>query len=113
MKKWIWTFTNNSMFANKYIIVNSDNGDGREVVFEIYGQDNMDMPYLVNDEIYKEEKLRHREYKKIAEWSINDDYIVATLYRDLTVSFITPPNKGNTITNDFKHKIWDKMIGGI
>lgn len=46
MRKWIWTFGCGTPWAGKYVIVHTAHGDGRERVFEKYGQQNCAMSYL-------------------------------------------------------------------
>lgn len=48
MIKWIWTFGGGTPWAGKYVIVYSygNKGDGREKVFEAFGQENCSMSYL-------------------------------------------------------------------
>lgn len=110
MKKWLWTFTNNYIFAKKYIILTTDKDDGREILYQIYGQQNLLQSYSLDYEPYKEEEIREqKDYKKIGEWEINNNAIKCYL-----------PNLPNNvcieskeITDYFKHTVWDKMIGGI
>lgn len=47
MRKWIWTFGVGTPWAGKYVIVHSygTKGDGREKVFEAFGQANCSMSY--------------------------------------------------------------------
>lgn len=45
MRHWIWTFGCGTPWAGKYVIVHTDHGDGREKVFEKYGQKNCSMSY--------------------------------------------------------------------
>ena len=45
MRKWIWTFGCGTPWAGKYVIVHTAQGDGREEVFEKYGQSNCSMSY--------------------------------------------------------------------
>ena len=49
MRKWIWTFGVGTPWAGKYVIVHTDHGDGRERVFEVFGQENCSMSYLYDD----------------------------------------------------------------
>lgn len=48
MRKWIWTFGSGTKYRGQYVIVccRDGEGDGREEVFERYGQDNCSMSYL-------------------------------------------------------------------
>lgn len=46
MRDWIWTFGVGTPWAGKYVIVHAANGDGRERVFEVFGQENCSMSYL-------------------------------------------------------------------
>ena len=48
MIKWIWTFGVGTPWAGKYVIVHSygNKGDGRERVFEVFGQENCSMSYF-------------------------------------------------------------------
>lgn len=113
MKKWLWTFGLGTMFANKYIIVNTDKGDGREILFQIYGKDNLSASYLLDFEPYKEEELREKYcYKKIAVWGIKDNEIYVMFGYNEKVINQLEINSGE-LTDEFKHKVWDKMIGGI
>lgn len=45
MRKWIWTFGKGTPWAGKYVIVHTAHGDGRERVFEVFGQNNCAMSY--------------------------------------------------------------------
>lgn len=56
MRKWIWTFGVGTPWAGKYVIVNTDRGDGRERVFEVFGQENCSMSYLYDDGMKAVEK---------------------------------------------------------
>lgn len=49
MRKWIWTFGVGTLWAGKYVIVYTSHGDGRERVFEVFGQENCSMSYLYAD----------------------------------------------------------------
>lgn len=46
MKKWIWTFGVGSPYKGKYVVIETDNGDGREYMFNRYGRQNCCMSYL-------------------------------------------------------------------
>ena len=48
MRKWIWTFGSKTKYGGKYVIVCRPDGEGngREEVFEKYGQSNCSMSYL-------------------------------------------------------------------
>ena len=46
MRHWIWTFGCGTPWAGKYVIVHTDHGDGRERVFEVFGQENCSMSYF-------------------------------------------------------------------
>ena len=48
MRKWIWTFGSKTKYGGKDVIVcrPEGEGDGREEVFERYGQQNCSMSYL-------------------------------------------------------------------
>lgn len=48
MRKWIWTFGVGTPYAGKYVIVNTDKSDGREYMFNKYGQQNCCMSYFYN-----------------------------------------------------------------
>lgn len=60
--KWIWTFGGmNKFLADKYVVINGDEQDGRDYVFERYGQDNccMDYPYEYGmDKVVKKYNLK-------------------------------------------------------
>lgn len=46
--KWIWTFGGDvKLLSDKYVVINGDEGAGREYVFKKYGRMNccMDYPY--------------------------------------------------------------------
>lgn len=113
MKKWLWSFGGDTMFANKYIIVNTDKGDGRDILFEIYGRDNMAMSYLLDYEPNKEEELREKYgYKKIAVWGIKHNGIYVMFgYNEKVINQLGIDS--GELTDEFKHKVWNKMIGGV
>lgn len=113
MKKWLWSFVGDTIFAMKYIIVNTDKGDGRDILFQIYGRDNMSMSYLLDYEPNKEEELRDKYgYKKIADWNITNEGITIILnYNDDRALALRTKEK--YLTCEDKQQIWDKMIGGI
>lgn len=46
MRKWIWTFGVGSPYKGKYVVIETDNGDGREYMFNRYGRQNCCMSYL-------------------------------------------------------------------
>lgn len=46
MRKWIWTFGVGSPYKGKYVVIETDNGDGREYMFNKYGKQNCCMSYL-------------------------------------------------------------------
>lgn len=58
MRKWIWTFGCGTPWAGKYVIVHSygNKGDGRERVFEVFGQENCSMSYLYENGMKAVEK---------------------------------------------------------
>lgn len=56
MRKWIWTFGKGTPWAGKYVIVHTARGDGRERVFEVFGQENCSMSYLYEDGMKAVEK---------------------------------------------------------
>ena len=43
--KWIWTFGCGTPYKGKYVIIDTEEGDGREYMFEHYGQNNCCMSY--------------------------------------------------------------------
>ena len=45
MRKWIWTFGVGSPYKGKYVVIETDNGDGREYMFNMYGRQNCCMSY--------------------------------------------------------------------
>lgn len=49
MRHWIWTFGCGTPWEGKYVIVHTAHGDGRERVFEVFGQENCSMSYLYED----------------------------------------------------------------
>lgn len=111
MKKWLWTFGLNTMYAKRYVMVHTDKGDGRDLLFQIYGRDNIAMSYLLDCEPYKEDKLREDDYKKMADWYIKEDVLFIKLYSsNKKESLLTYKVE---VTDELKHQIWDKMIGGI
>ena len=69
MSKWIWTFGGGTKYAGKYIVVNSENGDGREHIFEIYGQGNCAMSYPYNVGIKLAEKYKWDFLEELYVWS--------------------------------------------
>lgn len=113
MKRWLWTFGNNTIFSKKYVIVYCENGDGRELIFDVYGRDNTDMSYLLEVDLYREEKLKDKGYKKMAEWAISKDLITVNLNYKTKTDYESLTSYSRILTDEFKHKIWDKMIGGI
>lgn len=56
MRHWIWTFGCGTPWAGKYVIVHTAHGDGRERVFEVFGQENCSMSYLYEDGMKAVEK---------------------------------------------------------
>lgn len=46
MRKWIWTFGVGTPYKGKYVVIETDNGDGREYMFNRYGRQNCCMSYL-------------------------------------------------------------------
>lgn len=56
MRHWIWTFGCGTPWAGKYVIVHTAYGDGRERVFEVFGQENCSMSYLYEDGMKAVEK---------------------------------------------------------
>ena len=56
MRKWIWTFGVGTPWAGKYVITHTSRGDGRERVFEVFGQENCSMSYLYEDGMKAVEK---------------------------------------------------------
>ena len=38
--KWVWTFGVGTPWKGKYVVVNTEDGDGREYMFNKYGQQN-------------------------------------------------------------------------
>lgn len=113
MKKWLWTFGCDTMFAKKYVIVTTTNGDGRDVLYQVYGKDNLASAYSLDFEPYKEGKLREEYgYKKIGAFIIDSDCITAVLDR-IADGAVVLTLRGTELTNAFKHQIWDNMIGGI
>ena len=55
MRKWIWTFGVGSPYKGKYVVIETDNGDGREYMFNRYGKQNccMSYPYSKGMELVK------------------------------------------------------------
>ena len=113
MRRWLWTFGSGTMFANKYVIVNCDIDDGREMLFQIFGKDNLATSYLLDLEPNVEEEFRRKYgYKKIAVFVINSDCVTVVLDGRPTGAVVLYLNaKG--LTDKFKHQIWEEMIGGI
>ena len=111
MRKWIWTFGGDTMFYKKYVVVYCEKGDGKEVLYEIYGKNTLFNSYF--DVYYpeKEEELRAKGYKHIADWQITYNSISVDLFNNTDKS-ITITQQGSDITSDFKHKVWEEMIGG-
>lgn len=116
MRKWIWTFGTETIFRNKYVVVYTDNSDGRDILFEIYGRENFSMSYLEQFDPDKETELRHKGYKQIAEWTITDKYITVDVYHYVachTLDKETITQQGDTLSYGFKHNVWETMIGGV
>lgn len=116
MREWIWTFGDETIYRNKYIIVYCNKSDGRDILFEIYGKDNLCMSYLEQLGQDKETELRHKGYRQIAEWTITDKAINADIYHYVDYKKIdkeTITQQGNTLSYEFKHKVWEEMIGGV
>lgn len=53
--KWIWTFGIGTPYKGKYVVIETDNDDGREYMFKKYGRDNccMSYPYEKGIELVK------------------------------------------------------------
>lgn len=116
MRKWIWTFGGETIYRNKYIVVYCDKGDGRDILFEIYGRENFSMSYLEQFELEKETGLRHKGYTQIAEWTITDKAISVDVYHYVDCGRLdkeTITQQGDTLSYDFIHKVWETMIGGV
>lgn len=43
--KWIWTFGIGTPYKGKYVVIETDNDDGREYMFDRYGRMNCCMSY--------------------------------------------------------------------
>lgn len=67
MRKWIWTFGVSSPYRGKYVVVNTNKGDGREFVFEKFGRQNCSMSYLYNKGI---EIVKKHGYQCIGEFEL-------------------------------------------
>lgn len=114
MKKWLWTFGGDTLFSKKYIIVNTDKGDKRDVLFQVYGKDNMTVSYLLDTEPYREEELREKYgLKKIAEWTITENNISVILTNKANLTYSKLSANMSELTSDFKHRVWDRMTGGV
>lgn len=113
-KKFLWTFGVGTMFGKKYIIVETDTDDGREVLFEIYGKDNMCNSYLIDEcpEIVDTVAV-NRGLKCIAEWTICNNQISVKLTDAFNYRTVKQGQSGYNVTEDFKEKVWDEMLGGI
>lgn len=116
MRKWIWTFGGETIFRNKYIVVYCDKGDGRDILFEIYGQENMSESYPEDIFHFKENELRGKGCKNMADWYITDKAISVDVYHYVDCGRLdkeTITQQGDTLSYDFIHKVWETMIGGV